>query len=199
MRKLLAAAFLNLVLIVGNNTISTAQVNISINIGSQPGWGPTGYDYVEFYYFPDFNFYYDVAKAQYLIYRNSGWYYTNSITSRYRNFDPYTAYKVVVNQKNPYLYNKAHKSKYAQYKGKGENQSLIRGSKEEKYYQSKDHPLNSQRNKTADSKTKSINNKGSNSRSVRSNTDNNGARGAQNGKPASPGSNSNNKGNTKAR
>jgi len=29
-----------------------AQLNVNVNIGSQPLWGPTGYDHVNYYYLP---------------------------------------------------------------------------------------------------------------------------------------------------
>ncbi len=37
-----------------------AQIHISfnINVDRQPVWGPTGYDYVEYYYLPDIEVYY---------------------------------------------------------------------------------------------------------------------------------------------
>ncbi|MCC8155542.1 MAG: hypothetical protein LIP01_16020 [Tannerellaceae bacterium] len=31
------------------------NVNININLDKQPAWGPVGYQYVDFYYFPDIN------------------------------------------------------------------------------------------------------------------------------------------------
>ena len=34
------------------------KVGVNINIGSQPEWGPRGYDYVEYYYLPDIEMYY---------------------------------------------------------------------------------------------------------------------------------------------
>ena len=39
------------------------RVNLNINIGSQPAWGPAGYDYVEYYYLPDIDVYYYVPTA----------------------------------------------------------------------------------------------------------------------------------------
>lgn len=139
MKKSIIIASMLLLGILAGNIPSNAQVNVQINIGNQPGWGPTGYDYAQFYYFPDYNFYYDIIKEQYIIYRNSGWYYVNTISNSYR-FDPYNAYKVVVNQNKPYLYNKTHKNNYAQYKGQGGQQPMIRDSKESKYYESNGHP-----------------------------------------------------------
>ena len=47
----LASAYLN---------SSNAQISLSVNIGAQPSWDPTGYDHVEYYYIPDIQCYYYV-------------------------------------------------------------------------------------------------------------------------------------------
>ncbi len=139
MKKVMAIVSILFAATTFNNLPASAQVNVQVNIGSQPAWGATGYDYAQFYYFPDYDFYYDLGKAQYIIFRNNVWTYVASIPSRYR-FDPYNAYKVVVNQNRPYLSNKTHKKNYAQYKGQGPQQGMIRDSREQKYYESKGHP-----------------------------------------------------------
>lgn len=123
--------------------IGKAQVSVQINIGSQPGWGPTGYDYAPYYYFPDYNFYYDVSRAQYIIPGRNNWTYIKNIPSSYR-FDPYNSYKVVVYRRNPYKNNSADKRNYAKYKGQGSHQPMIRDSKAYKYYESKGHPNHNQ-------------------------------------------------------
>ena len=46
MKKLIIAIFL-LTGIVATKE-ANAQVSVNINIGNQPAWGPTGYDYVNF-------------------------------------------------------------------------------------------------------------------------------------------------------
>lgn len=122
-----------------------AQVNVQVNIGNQPGWGPTGYDYVSYYYLPEINCYYDVARGQFIILNNGQWVYSNSVPSRYRSFDLYRTYKVVVNQPKPYLYNSTHIRSYGRYKN-DHSQAVIRNSKEYKYYQSAGHPNHSQWN-----------------------------------------------------
>ncbi len=33
-------------------TMSAQNVNVTVNISQQPAWGPTGYDYAGYYYFP---------------------------------------------------------------------------------------------------------------------------------------------------
>lgn len=120
-----------------------AKINIQINIGNQPAWGPTGYDYAQFYYFPDYNFYYDISRGQYVVLNRNTWVYTQTIPAAYR-FNPYNAYKVVLNQNAPYRYNSTHIRTYAQYKGMGGRQMMIRDSRENKYYASKGHPMHSQ-------------------------------------------------------
>ena len=39
-------------------TNASAQIKMNVNIGSQPTWGPTGYDHVDYYYMPDVDMYY---------------------------------------------------------------------------------------------------------------------------------------------
>lgn len=97
---------------------SQAQLNISINIGSQPAWGPVGYNHVDYYYLPDINAYYNVATAQYIYLRNNRWRFANKLPNRYRNYNVYNSYKVVVNRQNPYQNNQYDVQHYSQYKGR---------------------------------------------------------------------------------
>lgn len=117
-----------------------AKINIQININTQPIWGPVGYDYAQFYYFPDHNFYYDVNRSQYVIRKNNKWMYTKNVPAGYR-FNPYTAYKVVLNESTPFQNNSKHVRFYAQYKGKGNQQQLIRDSRDSRYYGNQEHPM----------------------------------------------------------
>lgn len=146
MKKLvLFAAVLMVSLFSINN--AKAQVSLNINIGSQPAWGPTGYDHVDYYYFPDIDAYYNVPSSQY-IYSNGGrWVWTNNLPAQYRNFDVYRSYKVVVNEPRPYLRNSVYVNRYAKFKNYGGRQSIIRDSRDTKYYVVKGHP-NYNSNKT---------------------------------------------------
>lgn len=96
---------------------STAQIHISINIGHQPEWGPVGYDYVDYYYLPDINTYYNVATAQYIFLLNNKWHFAKKLPGFYHNYDVYNAYKVVVNRPDPYLNNRYDIDRYGMYKG----------------------------------------------------------------------------------
>lgn len=114
-------------------TKANAQLSISINIGTQPSWGPTGYDHVDYYYLPDIDCYYYVPGKVFYYQRGSAWVSSTSLPPQYRNFDLYNSYKVVVNGVNkPYLNDRVYRTKYASYKGH-RGQPLIRDSKDSKY------------------------------------------------------------------
>jgi len=132
-----------LVLVVAFFIASTlsAQISfgVSFNLNSQPAWGPTGYDYVENYYLPDIDVYYNVSTRRY--YYNSGdrWRYSFNLPSRYRNYDIYNSYKVVVNERSPWRNHNSYRDKYSSFKGQ-RNQQPIRDSRDSKYYANKYHP-----------------------------------------------------------
>lgn len=104
-----------------------AQVSVNVNIGTPPSWGPVGYSHVDYYYLPDIQVYYDIPGAQFIYFGNGRWYRSRYLPSRYRNYDLYSGYKVVLSDYHgdrPYTYFKQHKVKY--YKGyKGKPQKTI--------------------------------------------------------------------------
>ena len=115
-----------------------AQVNVSINIGSQPLWGPTGYDQAQYYYLPEYDVYYDVPHKQY-IYWNQGRRVTAAQLPASYHADLYKTYKVVENDPSAWKHHKDDARKYNEYKGR-HDQTVIRDSHEEKYWQIKGHP-----------------------------------------------------------
>jgi len=124
------------------NKSSQAQVSIgvNVNIGSQPVWGPVGYDYVDYYYLPDIDVYYYVPRHQYIYLSGGRWIFTASLPVRYRSYDIYSGYKVVINEPRPYLHADVYRSRYAPYRGRRNAQVIIRNSDEPKYYVVKGHP-----------------------------------------------------------
>src|SRR5215216_3091458 len=94
-----------------------AQVNVNVNIGAQPLWGPAGYDVVEYYYLPDLQMYYYVPSHQFVYLNGGNWLFANSLPARYRSYNLYSGYKVVINEPKPYLQFATHKVKYGNYKG----------------------------------------------------------------------------------
>jgi hypothetical protein len=130
--------FIALSLILGT---AQAQLNVGlhVNIQSQPIWGPTGYDHVEYYYFPDIEAYYNVPQARYYYLSGDRWIGRSRLPARYANFDVYSAYKVVVNDRTPYRHHETYRDRYVSMKGR-HDQQVIRDSRDERYFAIKSHP-----------------------------------------------------------
>lgn len=123
----------------GTSNTLNAQVSVNINLGSQPLWGPTGYDYVEYYYIPDFEVYYNVPQHRYYYYEGGLWVGRSYLPQRYRSYSLFNVYKIVINEPEPWHNHQIYKVKYAKYKGR-HDQLFIRDSRDEKYFVIKDHP-----------------------------------------------------------
>jgi len=116
-----------------------AQLSVNVNIGSQPLWGPVGYDYASYYYLPDIETYYYVPKRQFIYLNGGNWVFSNSLPVAYSSYNLYNGYKVVINSPKPYLNFKADKVKYAKFKG-NKGQMIISRSNDPKYAVVKGHP-----------------------------------------------------------
>ncbi len=96
-----------------------AQVNV--NIGTAPQWGPAGYSNVRYYYLPDAETYYDVHTSQFIYLENGRWVHHSNLPGRYRNYNLYSGYKVVMvdyHGNSPYENHNSYKIKYKKgYKG----------------------------------------------------------------------------------
>jgi hypothetical protein len=91
-----------------------AQVDVNINIGNPPSWGPS-VTTEEYYYLPDINSYYDIRKSQFIYLNNGTWVRTSKLPRRYRTYDLNSGYIVVLDNyhgRNPYSQFKNHKIKY---------------------------------------------------------------------------------------
>ncbi len=92
-----------------------SQVAINVHIGSPPQWGPVGYSEARYYYLPDVESYYDVQASRFIYFNGVTWVHRTYLPSRYRNYDLYGGYKVVMTDyrgNRPYSYFKTHKMKY---------------------------------------------------------------------------------------
>lgn len=102
--------------------LMNAQVNVNVNIGNPPAWGPAGYTDVRYYYLPDLETYYDIQTANYIYVNNGKWIRARTLPVGYRSYDLYGGYKVVLTEyrgNSPFVNFKTHKVKYAKgYKGK---------------------------------------------------------------------------------
>ncbi|MCX2480110.1 hypothetical protein OQY15_13500 [Pedobacter sp. MC2016-15] len=138
MKRIILAVIFGVASLSSINT--KAQVNVSINIGSQPQWGPAGYNHVDYYYLPDVDAYYNVPARQYVYLNNGAWVWRNSLPSQYRGFDLYNSYKVVMNTPKPYLSHQTHIREYSRYKGYKGKQANIRDSKTTRYVSTRNNP-----------------------------------------------------------
>jgi len=130
MRKLIfALTFLFSVLFFKQ---ADAQLSISFNISNQPRWGPVGYNYVQYYYLPDIDCYYYVPTRQFIYLSGTEWIYSSILPPRYRTYNLYNGYKVVINEPHPYLNHSYYHSRYASYRGRI-GQSIIRDSRDPRY------------------------------------------------------------------
>lgn len=160
---------LAIILSVNSFNTANAQVNVNINIGNQPAWGPSGYDYAGYYYFPDLNIYFDVTNSLFYYLSGSKWISNQYLPNKYSKYDFYNMYKVVVNEKQPWLQNKTHKKEYSNYKG-NKTQISIRNTSDTKYNQSRNNTRswvdnnqvsnnkNQKQNSTKQNNTKNSNN-----------------------------------------
>lgn len=97
------------------SSASKAQVSVNINIGSPPEWGPVGYTEVRYYYLPDVEAYYDIQTSMFIYFGDGVWLHRAYLPGRYRNYDLYGGYKVVMTDyygDAPYSNFKEYKMKY---------------------------------------------------------------------------------------
>lgn len=97
------------------------QVSVRLNIGTPPHWGPSGYSDVRYYYLPDIECYYDVPNSMFIYFSGNRWIHSRYLPTRYRDYDLYNGYKVVMNDyrgNTPYIHHREYRMKYARgYRG----------------------------------------------------------------------------------
>lgn len=131
-RLLLAFALTSVLSFTQGSSILAQGVNISVNIGNQPAWGPAGYDYAAYYYFPDIDVYYDVNSTFFYFFDRGSWRTARYLPYRYNRYDLYGMYKVVINEPEPWRYHNRYRSQYAQFRG-NHNQIIILNSPDRRY------------------------------------------------------------------
>jgi hypothetical protein len=94
-----------------------AQVHVNINIGGRPVWAPAGNEYVENYYLPDIQVYYNVPMHLFFYYERGRWIGMASLPPMYRGYDLYRSYKVVINDRQPWRYHESYRDRYSDYRG----------------------------------------------------------------------------------
>ena len=141
MKKLILLTMLGLASAIAQP--SSAQVNVSINIGSQPQWGPSGYNYVDYYYMPEIESYYSVPTKKFIYYSGNTWVHSRALPTRYRSYDLYSGPKYVINAPRPYLQHHVYKVKYSKqkphYARRSENRHYEKQYSSGKHYGGKNH------------------------------------------------------------
>jgi hypothetical protein len=136
MKKIVFIAAILVSCLSFKNANAQIRFNVGVNIGSQPDWGPTGYDHADFYYLPDIGVYYNVPAhtfTYFSVHDGGRWITEPNLPRTYGNFDLYHAYKVVVNNDaRPWMHDRNYKVKYASYRGR-HDQVIIRDSHDAKY------------------------------------------------------------------
>lgn len=105
-----------IMLFVGLNASSKAQVSFNIHIGTPPQWAPQGCADARYYYLPDVESYYDVHSSMFIYFYGGRWVHRHNLPVRYRNYDLYNGYKVVMSDyrgNRPYSNFREHRMKYA--------------------------------------------------------------------------------------
>lgn len=133
MKKFILPMLLSAILLTAVHSNSSAQISLSLNIGTQPTWGPVGYDRADYYYLPDVESYYNVSTHQFIYLSNGRWTFAANLPGRYSNYDLYSGYKVVVNRPRPYLNFNQDRVQYGRYRGYHGRQTIIRDSRDERY------------------------------------------------------------------
>ena len=116
-----------------------AQIQVRVNIGVQPIWGPVGFEYVEYYYIPEIDVYYHVPTREFIYYKNGRWIARRTLPAMYRHFDFYRTRVVVVNEYRPFLRHHEIKRRYSNYRD-FRPYITIRDVRDSRYYVNRNHP-----------------------------------------------------------
>ncbi|MEW6654078.1 MAG: hypothetical protein AB1394_11505, partial [Bacteroidota bacterium] len=101
---------------------------------------------------------------------NGRWIYSSNLQRRYRDYDLYNSYKVVVNEKRPWRNHNTFREKYSSFKGR-RDQEVIRDSRDSRYFANRNHP---QHNTWVREQRQNNGNRDGWNRGNNSNVDNNG-------------------------
>jgi hypothetical protein len=91
------------------------QISVGVHLGTPPQWGPAGYSNARYYYLPDVEAYYDIQSSRFIYFDGKTWVHRANLPGRYRNYDLYNGYKVVMTDyhgNTPYSHFRDYKTKY---------------------------------------------------------------------------------------
>ncbi len=146
-----ALKFIIIIMLFFSAIAMQAQVAVNVNIGSPPPWGPVGYTEARYYYLPDVESYYDVHAAMFICFVEGDWVHRDHLPSRYKNYDLYEGYKVVITDYHgsaPYANFKEYKAKYAKgYRGPAQKTIGKKPGKENAHSKNSDNGKKSNKDK----------------------------------------------------
>jgi hypothetical protein len=108
MRKLILCFVLTSIISYGQKPAVTKSA-------VRPDWGPISSSYFRYYYLPDIDSYYDIEKSNFISAKNGKWLAQKTLPARYKNYNLYNGYKVIINDYNgnePYKDHKSHLARY---------------------------------------------------------------------------------------
>lgn len=147
MRKLKLLVFGMLLMLAGS---TQGQLSVRLNIGTPPAWGPAGYNSVRYYYLPDVEAYYDVRASMFIYMSGNRWVRRSHLPDRYRNYDLYGGYKVVMNDYHgnaPYSHFREHRMRFAHgYRGNPQRNIGVRNNGHERHNDFRPNRNNGRRN-----------------------------------------------------
>jgi hypothetical protein len=139
MKKTILIASLLLGGFMFQNAQAQVHVDVRFNVGTQPVWGPVGYDYVDYYYMPDIDVFLQCSKTSIYLFAKRALDICFIIAIKVSYYDINRGYKVVVNEPTPYRNAAVYRTKYAGYKD-NHGQEIIRNSHDSRYWENKNHP-----------------------------------------------------------
>lgn len=115
MKKLLLTSMMLTAMIFSNEIIAQVRVNVNLNIGQRPGWGVPGNYSGDYYYLPEIDCYYDIPGRQFIYFDGFDWAFADELPYRFRGYNLYSGYKIVVNEPRPYMRAQFYRERYSRY------------------------------------------------------------------------------------
>lgn len=120
-------------LVLAGSTLAQVSLGERNNMSEQPLWGPVGFDFVEYYYLPEIETYFDVPQQKFYYDVDGRWTRSATPPRTSIDLDIYQLYKAVVNELQPFQNHAKYRVQYAPFKGR-HTQELIRDSKDPRYF-----------------------------------------------------------------
>ncbi len=115
MKKLLLTTMIVTAFIFNTQIKAQFSVNLNVNLGGRPNWGLPGNYAGNYYYLPEIDSYYDIPNRQFIYFEGPSWVFASALPNRFRNYDLFNGFKVVINQPKPYLNYGMYRDRYRSY------------------------------------------------------------------------------------